>query len=417
MWDEDGGKNILVAAKKGSGKSALLSCCRERLTAASDALFISINMSKAREEHDWAPSAHLNALGHKQAGRAMNILATVLDVIELRAAQPRTTPNFQPTPDSPLIVVVIDEVQEAMGFPELKDMVRRIARSGRSEGVSLVIAGQRGVANWLGGSDVRTQLDAIWAGKFTRQSEVNNALGEFANLVPDMTRYGEGQKAVWAMVDVDSLDVHKGRAWRLDQPGDLERLALERAASQPDLEADVAAALGDRYLNLLATDAYSRMASDHRERRQPPVTPVPDTAGESPGAVAVLEDTDTDLDRLDRAMNSHLPPDLRARLDAMKQRNADARRALEETPPLPEITPEQREQIARAEWSRTVIPDAHRDRLMGLVAGEGTTIGDAANTLGVTVWIARKYLERLRVEGVVRGAGEEARRAVPARRR
>ena len=44
---------------------------------------------------------------------------------------------------------------------------------------------------------------------------------------------------------------------------------------------------------------------------------------------------------------------------------------------------------------------------MGLVAGEGTTIRDAANTLGVTVWIARKYLERLRVEGVVTVAGEK----------
>ena len=407
VWDEDGGKNILVAARKGSGKSTLLSCLRERLTAAEDAMAIDINLSKAREEHNWAPACHLNAIGRHQAGRAISILTTVLQIIELRAAKPRTTPNHQPTCDEPLIVIIIDEVQDAVSFTEIRDLVRRIARSGRSEAVSLVISGQRGVAAWLGGSDVRSQLDAIWCGKFNRQSEVNNAVGEFANLVPDMTRYGEGQRAVWAMVDVDSLDVHKGRAWRLDQPGDLEWLALERAASQPDLEPDIAAQLGDRYLNLLATDAYSKLARDHgkSQTEMPPVTPWPDTAGQAPASVAVLDHVD--LDQLEREVNSAIPPDLRARLDAMGQRTADARRALDETPPLPEITPEQRDEIARAEWSRTVIPDAHRERLMGLVAGEGTTIGAAADELGVEKHTARKYLERLRIEDVIQVEGEK----------
>jgi hypothetical protein len=91
----------------------------------------------------------------------------------------------------------------------------------------------------------------------------------------------------------------------------------------------------------------------------------------------------------------------------MGQRTADARRALDETPPLPEMTPEQRDEIARAEWSRTVIPDAHRERLMGLVAGEGTTIGAAADELGVEKHTARKYLERLRIEDVIQVEGEK----------
>ena len=64
LWDEDeGGKVVSVAAKKGSGKTVLLNCITERITACPDARLIQVNLSKAREDRRWAPLAIANALG------------------------------------------------------------------------------------------------------------------------------------------------------------------------------------------------------------------------------------------------------------------------------------------------------------------------------------------------------------------
>jgi hypothetical protein len=56
LWDKDeGGKVIMITAKKGSGKTVLMSCIRERVTAAADAILIQVNLSMVRHDRRWAP--------------------------------------------------------------------------------------------------------------------------------------------------------------------------------------------------------------------------------------------------------------------------------------------------------------------------------------------------------------------------
>jgi transposase len=69
------------------------------------------------------------------------------------------------------------------------------------------------------------------------------------------------------------------------------------------------------------------------------------------------------------------------------------------------------EAFAAARWKQvageTKIPPEMRDRLLSLLAGEGTSISKAAEALGVKPWPVRKWLERLRSEGLVRIEGEK----------
>ena len=58
LWDEDeGGKVVMVVAKKGSGKTVLLSDITERVTACADAQLIQVNLCKPREDRRWGPLA------------------------------------------------------------------------------------------------------------------------------------------------------------------------------------------------------------------------------------------------------------------------------------------------------------------------------------------------------------------------
>jgi hypothetical protein len=49
LYDEDGANGMMVVALTGGGKTVLLNCVMERLTACDDALVWDINLSKAKE--------------------------------------------------------------------------------------------------------------------------------------------------------------------------------------------------------------------------------------------------------------------------------------------------------------------------------------------------------------------------------
>ena len=239
IFDELGAKNILIVAKRGGGKSALISAIRERLTACVDAVIVNVNLSqKIREDTLWAPAALLSAIGDNkdELGRANAILDWVLSEIKRRTGTHRDTENFVPTQWDPLIALFVDEISSAVrAHPMIKEKLRQIAQQGRSEAIALIVAGQRGVASWLGGTDLRTQIDIAWVGRVNRRSEINNALGELATYVPDMTTFarsrkdGKAKPGVWACLDLDSLEVQTGRGWRLTHPPELAKLAAERA--------------------------------------------------------------------------------------------------------------------------------------------------------------------------------------------
>jgi hypothetical protein len=236
LWDEDeGGKVILIAAKKGSGKTVLMNCIKEGVTRCADARLIQVNLSKAREDRVWAPLAAANALGMGAAelkrGRA--ILRWVYGAIGARSEDPQlATSKVAPTPGRPLLTVVIDEVDAVAADPDCKTLLAKIASKCRSEGVSLILAGQRATAQWMGGADLRANVDIAVLGRFARASEARHATGAEADL-PDMGAYGEGAPGVFLVTELGGGGGYdRGRIFKLSEPADLQAIVDTRLAAQ-----------------------------------------------------------------------------------------------------------------------------------------------------------------------------------------
>lgn len=236
LWDpRDGAKVISVIAKKGGGKTVLLDNLTERITACDDAVLIQVNLSKALEDKWWSPLAAASALDG-DIPRALMILDFLDRAIIARPRSGRATRVHQPTPGEPLYVIKIDEIDAVAGIPEAKPILQRIASKCRSEGFALIMAGQRGTAQWTGGGDVQSQVDiAIW-GKFARDSrERGHVAGADANL-PSMSEYGEGHPGVFGVTDLPPTgDYGKGRTfyWGESSAGILRLIAARAATRRP----------------------------------------------------------------------------------------------------------------------------------------------------------------------------------------
>jgi hypothetical protein len=417
LWDERGGKNISIVGQKGAGKTVKLNCVSERVTAASDALMIRVNLSikGLAEARRWGPACHLTAFGRHQQARALRVLRTVSKIIEWRSQQEYETDVFVPSPGDPLIVLIMDEIDAAAQVPAIRQQLEDIASKGREYGVTLIRAGQRGTAEWTGGGNVRANDDVFCIGMVNRRGEAMHAAGDLGLSMPDMATYGEGHGGVWVIAETGG-DQHVGRTFMLKDPPDIARIVAERAHHQPDLKPELKSFLGESYENLLSTDVYAKWARDQQGPAPAVAHPRPDAApeavpdGNEPAPAAVA--TATSLDAYDREAEDFLDDDMRTRLRKMGERNAETRRIIEEAAavPLPDIPHEDQVAHAAARWRQlgeaTDIPDSAREILLSLLAA-GTTISEVARTLEVTKWTARTYLERLRTEGLVRMEGEK----------
>jgi hypothetical protein len=416
LCDEKGGRNVSVVGIKGAGKTVMLSDISERVTAASDALLIRLNLSIKgdAEASMWAPACHLTALGRSQRTRALKVLRVINGIIEWRSQQPRLTADFIPSRGNPLLVLIIDEVDAAAEIPAIRAELKQIASKGREFGVSVVRAGQRGTADWTGGADIRSQDDVFCLGMVNRSSEAMHAAGDLGLSMPDMASYGEGRPGVWMVAELGAGH-RAGRTFNLKEPADISRIVAERARSQPDLQPELRAFLGKSYEELLSTDVFARWARSSQDGRPVTAHPRPDMPEPGPAkaaAVPVPVLTGDPLAAYEREAEDALPDELRARWLRQGERLDETRRILEETAKadLPDIPHEQQVAYAEAQWKalgeETVIPADHQEPMLRLLAA-GTTISEVAGTLGVTKWTARTYLERLRGEGRVRIEGEK----------
>jgi len=445
LWDERGGKNISIVGLKGAGKTVLLNDISERVTAASDALMIRVNLSikGGAEARRWGPACHLTAFGRHQQARAVRVLRTVNKIIEWRSQQEYETDVFVPSPGDPLIVLIVDEIDAAAQIPAIKRELEDIASKGREYGVTGARAGQRGTAEWTGGGNTRANDDVFCIGMVNRRGEAMHAAGDLGLSMPDMATYGEGHGGVWVVAELGG-EQHIGRTFMLKNPPDIARIVADRAHHQPDLKPELKAFLGDSYENLLSTDVYARWARDQQEPAPAVAHPRPDAAPEAfpdgldPSnplhalAVAVRDGTvkadDETAAALGKALDIHeaeqaaiaaydreaedfLDDDMRTRLRKMGERNAETRRIIEETAAasLPDISHDDQVAHAAARWRQvgegTAIPDDARERLLELLAA-GTTARQAGEQLSVTPWVARTYLERLRLERLAHTEGK-----------
>jgi len=426
LWDDAGGKNVFILGLKGAGKGVLLDNLSERVTKAPDALQIRVNLSvKAPQEvQRWGPACHLTALGTGQAARerAVRVLRVVNGIIEWRSRR-YATGQYDPSPEDPLLVVIFDESDSAMAVPGVRKLAQDIATKGREYGVDLVRAGQRGTTDY-GSAKIRSQDDVFCVGKVNRMGEVYHAAGSAGFSIPDMAAYGEGAAGVWAIAELGG-GCRLGRTWilgesRAAQATAVARIARERAFAQPELHPDCAAFLGDTYAELLATDVFAEWARDSargggREfpAARPRVSPAraePEPEASSPVTVtdSAIDYLDFDMDETSRARLAEID----RKLDGTRQiLNEESARMREQAPTVPQ---DKIDAYFAERWrqvgEQAQIPAEAREPLIALLR-KGTTIGEVAETFGITKWIARTWLEKLRNEKLawIDGQGRGAR--------
>jgi IclR helix-turn-helix domain len=384
LWDEDeGGKVVLIVAKKGSGKTVLLSCISERITACPDAQLLQVNLGKHREDSRWAPLAAANALGRDDLGRARRILQWVTDAIEERSKNGSDS-KVQPTPQTPLLVVKIDEVDLVARDPVCKQLLSDIASKCRSEAVALIIAGQRATAQWLGGADLRANVDIAVLGRFARPSEARKATGEEIDL-PDMGEYGEGRPGVFLITELGGGGSYeRGRVFKLDDPASIEAIVSRRLATRRTYVPEPAfAGLAGEWAQIT-----SAAPCDDGEDSDGPSPRPPSSAGR------LVQGTE----------------DIKTKISAARdQAGGD--------PDLPEIPPEMEDHYARllAERQRQALEQNYGDvtiprevisvLLSLLAAPDGITSSQAAEAIGKSKPHAHRYLSALRARGVAQMDG------------
>ncbi|MFF9309941.1 ATP-binding protein [Streptomyces sp. NPDC014748] len=144
------GVHVLVIAASGGGKSVILRTLGDILTACSDVLVGDLDPGG----NGLAPLAEalgVRAIGDDNMGQIEAILEKALKIAKARPnlfAELDMDDNWEPTPEDPAIVLVIDE------FPQLSDRAKELAvkilRVGRKSRVQLIMAAQEATVDSLG---------------------------------------------------------------------------------------------------------------------------------------------------------------------------------------------------------------------------------------------------------------------------
>ena len=427
LWGTTGAKTVNVVSIRGWGKTVVLNGLSERITAATDAVQVRINLSDKgyAEPERWGPSCLLTAFGPEQQARAVAVLRAVNKIIEWRSRR-YTTTFYAPSRQDPLIVVIIDESDSSMKFQAVRELVDNIATKGREPGVALVKAGQRGTVDYSSKKQ-KSQDEVTVTGAVRSQGEVRHAAGSAAWSIPDMAALSEGHPGVWAVSELGGAQ-QRDRAWLLER-ADSARIAADRAFTQPELHPECREFLGEEFEALLSTEVFTRWAHARSAGGDPQGSgsgagsapePEPGVDAKAPAraakrAAVAEEDPLRGLD-----WEAKLNDKEREVLAALDAKNAGTRRMLAETAatPRPQMPPEDRAAAAAEAWRHVVeeaeIPGEARSRLLEMLAAPpspadprgGTTIPAVAGEFGVSVWTARKWLASLRLTSAVYLDGE-----------
>lgn len=381
VWDEDGAAHWYVVAIKGGGKTVLLNNVLERLTAADNVTVWGIDVSKAKDLRRWRDSGALDltACGPNERERAVVMLELAAAGVGHRAEH-NTEAVFDPRPGHPLHIIVIDEI-DALVAPgdalaqRAVAALQTITSKGRSESVGVVIVGQRGTAQWMGGANIRANLDRQALLKLARSSEANNAVGEAAVELPNMAKYGEGKPGVVALTAMGSL-TGLGRTFMLKELDDVEELGAGREPSE--FETDLVEFWGE---------AYEALKSGNLpERSQAAATQQPATAAAQAAPTSGLG-------------RPHL--------------------FLVPTPTEEEAARVREHSAARWEMFRAVeravtsyVPAKQREQILTLIRQEGgARISEIADAIGYSPQHTLRWMQALRDEGdaELRGNGPASR--------
>ncbi len=362
LFDEIGAKAIGVHGATGSGKSTLLNDVRERVTAMRDAALVQLNGAHMGDELTWEPLAAATACGPAAGdedvrGKILAVLEWAQGLVTERSATLAETGHsvFQPTPEDPAIVLMVDEVDEVVAsVPGSGAILEFLASKQRKSAVCLILATQRAAQKQTGGGMVRANLSQVVIGNTNRATESRHATGAEAE-IPDISEYSRGRKGYFQVWDPQAKEITaRGRTFLLGVPPD-------------EL-------------------AYCKRIVDARKGTRRTLPAVELTVHEG---------------------QEHAPEPAAPGVSEMRARLAAARAASERTPHAVS-----RSGQVSATRLPAAIPPAAGQVLLGLLASpEGTTASAAGIAIGKSKWVAYEYLTALKDEGIAEltGAGRGSR--------
>ena len=171
-------RHVLFGGATGAGKSSGLNVLMGNLAACRDVVIWAIDLKKGMELGPWAPCIDRLATTPDEA---RHLLADAVKVLEARAAQlaERGHRVWQPTPDMPALIIVIDEYAELSDdAPDAIKHADSIARRGRAVAVNLVAATQRPTQKAMGQGAVRSQMDVRISFRVRERKDVDLILGQ-----------------------------------------------------------------------------------------------------------------------------------------------------------------------------------------------------------------------------------------------
>ena len=151
-------KHALFGGATGSGKSTLLNAFLATLAPAPDVLLWGIDFAGGTALIPWASCFGRIATTPTQARALLEDACVVIDARN-RWLVHHGRDAWQPTPETPALVVPVDELAELVEqLPDAAMFLDSIARLGRKTAVTLLVATQRPTQDALGGGALRAQL-------------------------------------------------------------------------------------------------------------------------------------------------------------------------------------------------------------------------------------------------------------------
>ncbi|MET8151796.1 FtsK/SpoIIIE domain-containing protein [Actinoplanes sp. NPDC049668] len=151
-------RHALIGGTTDSGKSGVLNVVLGNLAACTDVVLWGIDLKGGMELRPWASCLARLATTPEEATRLLADAVAVLDA-RAHASGRDNTRVWDPTPNTPALVIVIDEYAElADTAPAAVAHAESVARRGRALAVDLLAATQRPTQKAMGGGALRSQM-------------------------------------------------------------------------------------------------------------------------------------------------------------------------------------------------------------------------------------------------------------------
>ncbi|MFI6516972.1 ArsR family transcriptional regulator [Spirillospora sp. NPDC050679] len=411
VFDSGGARHVEIVATNGGGKTNTLSNIVQQAAECHDVLTIAIDLGKGVIPSLWGAHLHESA-GVGEQDKALQILDWI-DVLVDERAIACAGGTHTPSPQAPVILLIIDEQDTATGMDstiahDVKPVLDKVHRRGRSGGVVAITAKQRNVVQHTGTKEGSANTYTKIVGRVSDTKEMAKAVPGWENLgYPDMSTYGSGAEGVILLAKSGGI-WQAGRTRALYDPQVVQPLAAAYGPSDAHLEPHIAAGLpGYAARHPVPAASTARPANavpgDHgREGTIGSRTTNPAPASGSPLDTSAGDDgrdSGWGFDPTDDAAVNQAAKGLVDRLDEF---------IAETVPPPEQATRMEDLTAAHKRIESATVPDTIVQAVTGLLAERGTK-GARRDELVAHLKMSRstvsEYLGALRKDGLIISAG------------